>query len=129
MKKELKGLLHYRPKRKCKFCTSTFRGRFNKIFCSTTCKTRYHHDLRRKTRKVSAHIDNILHRNRSILYEIMGEQTIEKRIKKSVLDKKKFQFGYYTSQESGTEKPRFYLYDFSYMLKPDNQIVIQRVII
>ena len=127
MKKELKGLSHYRPKRKCKFCTASFRGRVNKIFCSTTCKSRYHHDLRRKTRKVSVHIDKILHRNRSILYEIMGEQFIEKRIKKSVLDRKKFQFGYYTSLDSGTEKPRFYLYDFSYMLKPDNQVIVHRL--
>jgi len=37
------------------------------------CKIYYHHQLRKVTKEATRHIDEILHRNRSIRLEIMGK--------------------------------------------------------
>ena len=81
---------------KCKICNKQIVGRSDKMFCSARCKNYYHINLRRVTQLEVKVIDNILHRNRSILLEIMGKSKNQKKIKRIILDKKKFNYKYNT---------------------------------
>ncbi len=76
--------------RLCRLCKSPFEGRRDKLFCSVKCKTTYHEKLAAVTFEASSRVDKILHRNRSILLEVMGKQTIQKKISRQILDQKKF---------------------------------------
>jgi len=58
---------------KCIVCSKRIVGRSDKKFCSVACKSYYHHQLRKVTKEATRHIDEILHRNRSIRLEIMGK--------------------------------------------------------
>ena len=58
---------------KCKICKNPLTGRSDKMFCSIECKNYYHTNLRRVTRDTAYDIDIMLHRNRSILLELMGK--------------------------------------------------------
>ncbi|HBK72484.1 MAG TPA: hypothetical protein DDZ39_12665, partial [Flavobacteriaceae bacterium] len=75
---------------KCKICEKNIKGRSDKIFCSVECKNYYHINLRRVTKNMAKELDVILHRNRSILLELLGKNTFQKKIKRVVLAKKKF---------------------------------------
>ena len=77
---------------KCKVCDKELSGRKDKIFCSLQCKNEYHITIRAVTKSVASPLDKILHRNRSILLEIMGSKSHKKKVLRSELVKKKFQF-------------------------------------
>jgi len=110
---------------KCKICSTQFTGRSDKKFCSIRCKNYYHVNLRKATDKAVKEIDNILHRNRSILLEIMGKNSVQKKIDKIILEKKKFNFFYKTHQTvNSAGKTYNYVYDFAWMEFSDNSILI-----
>lgn len=114
--------------RKCKMCKSEFTGRRDKIFCSTRCKSDYHEKLTKVTLKASDRIDKILHRNRSILLELMGKNGMHKKMPKIELDKKKFNWTYITHYHINSQgKEVRYLYDFSYIIFSDQEVLIKRV--
>ena len=71
-------------------------GRTDKTFCTVACKNEYHVRLRRATALVVQETDKILHRNRSILLEIMGKNKTQKKVDRLLLEKKKFRFNYFT---------------------------------
>ncbi len=74
---------------KCKVCQQEITGRKDKLFCSVQCKNDYHVTLRSATKSTAFPLDKVLHRNRSILLEIMGPKAQKKMIKRSELVKKK----------------------------------------
>lgn len=57
--------------RKCKneTCKKTVKGRSDRLFCSSSCKSEFHYNERKRTSKVyfKASVDEILRKNRSIL--------------------------------------------------------------
>lgn len=118
---------HRRSPRLCRLCKSPFQGRSDKIFCSASCKARYHARLNQVTNVAAAKIDKILHRNRSILLEILGKNKSYKKVDRSLLDVKKFNWQYITHYHINT-KNKFihYVYDFSWMIFSDQEVVIQR---
>ncbi len=112
---------------KCKICKKALKGRKDKVFCSIECKNYYHVNLRRVTRKVAEELDEILHRNRSILLELLGKNTFQKKVNRVVLAKKKFNFKYITHfhiNKSG--KMYHHVYDFAWMEFSDDEILIIR---
>jgi hypothetical protein len=114
-------------KKNCRICKKSFFGRKDKQFCTIACKNEYHTKLRAVTQKATIIIDNILHRNRSILLEIMGKDANQKKIERTVLDKKKFNYKYHTHTHTNVKgKTYFYLYDFGWMEFSDQQILIVR---
>lgn len=111
----------------CKWCKSKLNGRSDKIFCSINCKNNYHVKLRQVTGIVTAPVDKILHRNRSILLEIMGKNKVQIKIERMVLDKKKFNFNYITGYSVNKENKVYqHVYDFSYMTFSDKTVLIIR---
>jgi hypothetical protein len=112
---------------KCKICSKEIVGRSDKKFCSVRCKNYYHVNLRKVTDSSVKEINKILHRNRSILLEIMGKHKTQIKINRLLLDKKKFNFKYHTHIiKNSSGKLYFYIYDFAWMEFSDNEILIVR---
>lgn len=112
---------------KCKICSKVIIGRTDKLFCSVRCKNYYHTNLRKVTKNAVKEIDIILHRNRSILLELMGKRKVQIKINRILLEKKKFQFKYHTHQHKNLKgKIYYYLYDFSWMEFSNDEILIVR---
>lgn len=112
---------------KCKVCKTSLTGRSDKIFCSLSCKNYYHLNLRRATKVEAQTIDRILHRNRSILLEIMGKYKRQMKISRRTLDKKKFNFTYHTHMKLNSHgKTYFFLYDFAYVEFSNDELLIIR---
>ena len=102
-------------------------GRSDKLFCSVSCKSRYHRKLRNQTNLVALEIDEILHRNRSILQEILGKNGKIKKVKRLVLEKKKFRHKYHTHFFlNSSNKTYFQVYDIAWMEFSDDEILIVR---
>ena len=112
----------------CKLCKTKFVGRSDKMFCSVKCKSIYSYRLRSVTKVATQEIDKILHRNRSILLEILGKNKVQTKIERSLLDRKKFNFSYITHYHINNQgKTVHYLYDFSWMIFSDQEILIKRI--
>ncbi len=112
---------------KCKICSKTLTGRSDKIFCSVRCKNYYHVNLRKATDKEVKYINAILHRNRSILLEIMGKHKVQKKIPKQTLDQKRFNYTYHTHTHVNSQgKTYHYLYDMAWMSFSNDEILIVR---
>ncbi len=110
---------------KCKVCNIEITGRSDKKFCSVECKNYYHVNLRRVTDVAVRSINKILHRNRSILLEILGKRKTQIKVNRLVLDKKKFNFKYHTHIiRNSRGKLFFYVYDLAWMEFSDNEVLI-----
>lgn len=113
--------------KKCKICKKSLKGRNDKMFCSIECKNYYHVNLRSTTNKVAQSIDRILHRNRSILLEILGKNNTQKKVNRILLSKKKFNFKYMTHFNINSKgKTYHFLYDIAWMEFSDDEILIVR---
>jgi len=114
-------------KKTCKICKKEFKGRSDKIFCSIGCKNEYNTRLKKATQNATKKIDNLLHRNRSILLEIMGKHKTQIKIDRMILDKKKFNFNYMTGYSiNKAGKYYHHIYDFSYMTFSSEEVLIVR---
>ncbi len=112
----------------CKLCKNVFTGRADKIFCSVACKSEYHEKLSKATQKATLKIDKMLHRNRSILLEIMGKSIVQRKVDRSLLDLKKFNWHYMTNFHVNSQnKLVHFVYDFSWMIFSDQEVLIKRI--
>ena len=113
--------------KKCKICNEKIVGRSDKMFCSVRCKSLYHFKLRKVTNEATLQIDEILHRNRSILLEILGKKKMQVKIKRIVLERKKFRFKYITHFHINSKgKMYHHVYDFAWIEFSDDEILIVR---
>ena len=114
-------------KRKCKICSKQVVGRDDKLFCSVKCKNYYHVNLRKVTYSHVKELDNILHRNRSILLEVLGKRKGQITVQRVVLEKKNFTFKYHTHLHVNSKgKTYHYVYDFAWMEFSNDEILIIR---
>jgi hypothetical protein len=112
---------------KCKICNNLVKGRSDKKFCSQRCKNYYHINLRKVTAIAVKDIDIILHRNRSILLEVLGKNLLQKKVPRILLEKKKFNFKYTTHWHINSKnKTFFWVYDFGWMSFSDDEILLVR---
>jgi len=114
--------------RRCRLCNTPFKGRRDKIFCTTACKSDYHRKLTAMSNQIALPTDKILHRNRAILYEVMGENTDQKKVGRDALAKKNFRFEYMTGMYENAQGKRYHLmYDFAWMeFKTGDVLVVRR---
>lgn len=114
-------------KKKCRYCKKQFLGRTDKLFCAVKCKNKYHLRLRQVTNDSTKNIDAILHRNRSILLEILGKNGVYKKFHRTILDKKNFNFNYVTSYHVNNKgKTVNHVYDFSWLTFSDDEVLVRR---
>jgi len=115
-------------KRICKMCKREIKGRSDKVFCTVKCKSDYAYSLRSVTDIATVSIDKILHRNRSTLLEVLGKNKVQMQIKREILDAKKFNFNYITNYHINNQgKTVSYVYDFSWMIFSNQEILIKRI--
>lgn len=114
--------------KKCKMCNvKPIIGRSDKLFCSVKCKSNYHFKLRQVTNIEAKKIDTLLHRNRSILLEILGKKRKTLKVKRYILEKKNFRFKYHTHFNiNSSNKMYHYVYDIAWMEFSDDEILITR---
>ena len=113
----------------CKICSTKLIGRNDKLFCSLRCKNYYHLNLRKVTLNVTLKLDAILHRNRSILLELMGKRRKQLKVERLVLERTNFKFTYHTHTHVNKEgKTMHYVYDFGWMQFSNDQLLIVRKI-
>ncbi len=111
----------------CKICNAKLKGRYDKVFCSISCKNSYHVQLRRATSIAVKNTDKILHRNRSVLLEVMGKNSKQKKINRQILDQKKFNWKYLTGFYTNSKGKLYHIvYDFAWMEFTDGEILIVR---
>ena len=121
-------MINSSKKRTCRMCKQEIKGRSDKVFCSVKCKSDYAYSLRSVTEIATASIDKILHRNRSILLEIVGKNKVQMKVVRDLLDDKKFNFSYITHYHINYQgKTVSYVYDFSWMIFSDQEILIKRI--
>lgn len=114
-------------RRKCPICKTIVRGRSDKKFCSVKCKSYYHRRLRQVTSDIAVDIDKILHRNRSILLEVLGKHSKSKKVPRIILEQRKFTFKYHTHSIVNSKGKTFhYVYDFAWMTFSDDEVLIIR---
>lgn len=113
--------------KKCKMCPKVIKGRSDKIFCSVACKSAYHFKLRAVNKIAVKEIDTILHRNRTILLELLGKNRKQIKVKRILLEKKKFNYKYQTHfYINSHNKTYHYVYDFAWMAFSTDEILIIR---
>jgi len=111
----------------CRMCKVAIQGRVDKKYCSTSCKNAYHSRLSTVTKDAARVIDKILHRNRSILLEIIGKHKGSIKVPRVVLDQKRFNFTYHTHSYTNTQQKEYrYVYDIAWMEFSDDEILIIR---
>lgn len=111
----------------CIMCKKALRGRADKKFCGVGCKSEYHSKLRKNTNAATLGIDKILHRNRSILQELLGKNKSKIKVPLIKLEERKFNFNYITKYLVNSQGKTFnYVYDFSWMTFSSNEILITR---
>lgn len=115
-----------RPKRPtCLVCKARLSGRTDKKYCSDACKSWYHRALRANTDKATTKIDAILHRNRSILLEIIGKHNDKIKIPRLDLERRKFNFTYFTHLVMNKHGKEYrYVYDLAYMTFSSDEVLI-----
>lgn len=112
-------------KNTCKICKKTLHGRTDKIFCSVGCKNRYHSHLRKASNRAAQQIDEYLKRNHGILLEIIGKNKTQIKIKRTLLEQKKFRFKYHTHFHTNSSgKIYHFIYDIAWMEFSDDEILI-----
>ena len=113
--------------RKCKICKSALNGRSDQVFCSTHCKNYYHSRLRGVTKKEAFAIDRHLHRNRSIILEILGKSKRKLKVPRILLETKRFHWKYHTHFHiNSNDKLMHYIYDFGWMEFSDDEVLLVR---
>jgi hypothetical protein len=110
----------------CLNCKITFAGRADKKFCSLACKNLYNYKTRRNTKKETAPIDRILHRNREILNTLMGSAKKE-TFDRLLITRTGFKFDFCTGIYLNKEGKMYRLiYNFAWMEFSDQKILVVR---
>jgi hypothetical protein len=101
-------------KRTCLECGDELMGRSDKKFCNDQCRTVYNQKLNGDAAELIRNINNQLRKNRAILSKLNPEGKTS--VRKSVLEKKGFNFKLFTSTYTTKEKRTYYfVYDQGYL--------------
>lgn len=108
----------------CQQCKIALKGRSDKKFCSTTCKNAFYNAQKKDTLDVTTEIDGYLHRNRTILKQIMGSSKKE-IFDRLILVRAGFRFDYMTHFYINKEHKMYRLiYDYGWMEFSDQKVLI-----
>jgi hypothetical protein len=100
---------------KCLECSETLKGRADKKFCSDTCRNSFNNKLNSNTTNYMRNVNNILRKNRRILFDSIPEETA--KMSKSKLMEKGFDFNYITNSYT-TKKGTIYYFCYEYGYLP-----------
>lgn len=97
----------------CPECGTPVKGRADKKFCDTFCRSAFHNRRRKKDVAVFDLIEGILRHNHSILKSFQANlpRAREKRVDKSKLIRSGFDFTYYTHMKRSEQTMELYWFD------------------
>ena len=113
----------------CFICGDKLTGRLDKVFCSSTCRSRYHRRRHTSRRESTRMIDSILHRNHVLLSE-HWEKVRKKKffIDTARLEKLGFNPRYFTTKDINSQgKAYYYIYDYAWMQFSEKQTMIVKL--
>lgn len=99
----------------CLACDRPIKGRIDKKFCNDSCRNTYNNRLNSDSTPLIRTINNILRRNRRILFDILGGSEKPVLVEKERLIEKGFHFEFFTEQfTNDKEEVYYYCYDYGY---------------
>ncbi len=113
--------------KKCIYCDDPVKGRADKKFCCTDCRTEYNNELNRDANLFVAKINRILKRNRRILAEFNPNG--KSKITREKLMTSGFNFNYFTNEyktKSGNLYRFCYEHGYIKMNSGDYALVIRK---
>ena len=114
--------------RKCLECGEDIFGRIDKKFCSDQCRNTFNNRTQAIQNKYIRKVNYILRKNRRIMEAFVGDSEKNvKRVKRSDMLDKGYDFNYYTNIYSTKNKKYYYFcYEYGYNILEDNFIAIVR---
>lgn len=110
----------------CPICNQPIKGRIDKKFCSSTCRSNYHNALRDKQSLLYYKIDKQLKLNRTILrkYNLGGKSIL----RKSILTELGFNPNY-TTHKWRSSKGQTYYFCYEYGFLPIREKDIEKYVL
>jgi len=111
----------------CLACDRPINGRVDKKFCSDPCRNSYNNRLNSDASPIIRSINNILRRNRRILFELLNGSDKPVLVDKERLIDQGFHFGYFTEQfRNEHNEVYYYCYDYGYrMLEAEKYMAVK----
>jgi hypothetical protein len=102
----------------CLACGNTLKGRADKKYCNDYCRNHYNNQLNSDNSNCLRNVNNILRRNRRILEELLGKRAHPFTVLRTELEKKGFNFNFFTSTytNKSNNKMYYYCYEYGYSL-------------
>ena len=107
----------------CRFCNKEMKGRRDKKFCDTQCRSAYHNSNKNEREQFIRTVNKILRKNRMILK--FASPAGKTTVRQSFLIDKGFDFRYYTTiykTKSGSAYQ--FCYDYGWLKVEDDKILI-----
>lgn len=111
----------------CRYCNEPIKGRADKQFCNSFCKSAYHNQKPNTEEAYIRNINSLLRKNRAALKKAcpMGKATV----RKSFLIKLGMDFKFFThGWKSANGNYYYFCYDYGYMHvnDPEKVLIIQK---
>lgn len=104
----------------CKECETEFEvNRIGQAFCSRRCRNRYNNRRHKLSKEGTIAIDKVLHRNREILAQRVGEQVAIDELKAAG-----FSFTYFTSIVKRDNVNYHFCYEYIYQFTSKQEVMI-----
>jgi len=113
--------------RLCLECGKSLKGRSDKKFCDDYCRNAYNNKAKIEESSYVRKINKTLQRNRRILEELLGKESMVKQPKSSFINKG-FHFHYYTHQYVNKKGNIYYFcYEYGFLpLEGDWYLIVKR---
>lgn len=116
-----------KKERLCLECQKPLRGRVDKKFCNDYCRNAYNNKARVEEDAYVRQVTLILKKNRRILEELLGSESMIKQPKTKFINKG-FQFNYHTHQYVN-QKGNIYYFCYEYGFLPiegDQYLIVKK---
>lgn len=98
----------------CPVCDEILRGRSDKIFCSSDCRTTYHNSQNKDASSFMSSVNNILRKNRRILMKLNQGGKAKVHVKQ--LMQEGYKFAYHTNEyTTKSGKKYIFCYDQGFL--------------
>ena len=112
----------------CPICGKQIVGRSDKKFCSTSCKSKFHHPAMQQKGDSIKIVNRFLFQNFKIMESIFKEEKKNKiMVPRILLDKMGFHFSYCTSCYINKEDKLYrYIYEYGWMEFSNQELMLVR---
>ena len=110
--------------RTCIICETNIYGRSDKVFCGIDCKNKYHSEVRKTTKTVSAETIKLINKNWKILTNLMTDKGSQLTTKKLTLQRLGFSFDVATNVQSKFGYINLGIYNYTYYITKNDKVVV-----